>query len=204
MPRIFDNIEEKLLPTLSEAMGLSKRSDFCVGYFNLRGWRQIDSFVEKWPGGDGNCCRLLVGMQTLPAEDLRAALSLATTPARMDNATALRLKKALAEEFRNQLCIGAPTEDDERGLRRLAAQIKAQKVVVKLFVKHPLHAKLYLLFRPDPKPIIDEIDRVLAKHYGFTDEELDFVINYDIKYRMGLSAGQADRDGGEGDSTDGQ
>ncbi|MDI6687097.1 MAG: hypothetical protein QME06_02630, partial [Desulfobacterales bacterium] len=37
------------------------------------------------------------------------------------------------------------------------------------------------------KPIVDEIDEVLAKHYGFTDEELDFIINYDIKYRMGLS-----------------
>ena len=35
------------------------------------------------------------------------------------------------------------------------------------------------------KPIIDEIDKVLAVHYGFTDEELDFIINYDIKYRMG-------------------
>jgi hypothetical protein len=35
------------------------------------------------------------------------------------------------------------------------------------------------------KPVIDEIDRALAKHYGFTDEELDFIINYDIKYRMG-------------------
>lgn len=35
------------------------------------------------------------------------------------------------------------------------------------------------------KPILDEIDRVLAKYYGFTDEELDFIINYDIKYRMG-------------------
>jgi hypothetical protein len=38
------------------------------------------------------------------------------------------------------------------------------------------------------KPIIDEIDRVLAVHYGFTDEELDFIINYDIKYRMGRDA----------------
>jgi len=37
------------------------------------------------------------------------------------------------------------------------------------------------------KPIIDKIDRVLAEHYGFTDEELDFIINYDIKYRMGDS-----------------
>ena len=35
------------------------------------------------------------------------------------------------------------------------------------------------------KSIADEIDRVLAEHYGFTDEELDFIINYDIKYRMG-------------------
>ncbi|OQZ01528.1 MAG: hypothetical protein B6D34_13165, partial [Candidatus Brocadia sp. UTAMX1] len=38
------------------------------------------------------------------------------------------------------------------------------------------------------KPIIDEIDRVLARNYGFTDEELDFIINYDIKYRMGRDA----------------
>ena len=37
------------------------------------------------------------------------------------------------------------------------------------------------------KPIIDKIDRVLGEHYGFTDEELDFIINYDIKYRMGRS-----------------
>jgi hypothetical protein len=43
------------------------------------------------------------------------------------------------------------------------------------------------------KSIIDLIDRVLAKHYGFTDEELDYIINYDIKYRMGLNG----LDGGE-------
>ena len=35
------------------------------------------------------------------------------------------------------------------------------------------------------KFIIDEIDKTLAPHYGFTDEELDYLINYDIKYRMG-------------------
>ena len=32
---------------------------------------------------------------------------------------------------------------------------------------------------------MDKIDTLLAKHYRFTDEELDFIINYDIKYRMG-------------------
>ena len=47
------------------------------------------------------------------------------------------------------------------------------------------------------KPIIDEIDTVLAKHYGFTEEELEFILNYDIKYRLGLG-----RDGGgEDDDT---
>ena len=35
------------------------------------------------------------------------------------------------------------------------------------------------------KAIIDEIDTVLAKHFGFTNEELDFIINYDIKNRLG-------------------
>jgi hypothetical protein len=38
------------------------------------------------------------------------------------------------------------------------------------------------------KPIIDEIDTVLAWHYGFTAEELDFIMSYDIKYRLGGGA----------------
>lgn len=40
------------------------------------------------------------------------------------------------------------------------------------------------------KPILDEIDTLLAEHYGFTQEELDFIINYDIKYRMGKGSGE--------------
>lgn len=43
-----------------------------------------------------------------------------------------------------------------------------------------------IIFEPSrSKSIIDKIDRVLAKHYSFTEEELNFIINYDIKYRMG-------------------
>ena len=40
-------------------------------------------------------------------------------------------------------------------------------------------------FPQKSKPILDKIDCILAQHYGFTQEELDFIINYDIKYRMG-------------------
>ncbi len=47
--------------------------------------------------------------------------------------------------------------------------------------------------------ILNEIDTVLAKHYGFSAEELDFIINYDIKYRMGDALFA---DGVDGDSSD--
>jgi len=154
MPRIFDNIEQQLLPALRDTLQVADHADFCVGYFNLRGWKQIDSFIERWAGGDGKCCRLLVGMQRLPEEELRAGMAL-TEPVGIDNQTAIQLRKKLAQGFREQLTYGVPTDEDEAGLRRLAAQMRAGKVVVKLFLRHPLHAKLYLLFRPDPiNPII--------------------------------------------------
>lgn len=155
MPRIYDNIEQKLLPALCDALEPATHADFCVGYFNLRGWKQLDSYIERWDGGEGKRCRLLVGMQKLPQEEQREMYSLIRADGGFDNSTALRLKKKLADEFRQQLATGVPTNEDEEGLRRLAAQIRAGKVIVKLFLRHSLHAKLYLLYRPDPiNPII--------------------------------------------------
>jgi hypothetical protein len=75
MPRIFDNIDQLLLPTLKTTLAVSHRSDFCVGHFNLRGWRQLDEHIESWAGGENECCRLLVGMQKLPQQDIRSAAS---------------------------------------------------------------------------------------------------------------------------------
>lgn len=150
MPRIFDNIDKSLLPELIQVLSVSERADFCVGYFNLRGWRKIDEHIERWSGQNGNACRLLVGMHQSPERGLREKLLVAFHDDGIDNARALELKKQLAEEFRTQLSLGTPNNKDEGGLRRLAHQIRAGKVVVKLFLRHPLHAKLYLMHRPDP------------------------------------------------------
>lgn len=149
MPRIFDNIEKPLLPTLQETLKVTARADFCVGYFNLRGWRDLAGHVDRWVGGEGHCCRLLVGMHVSPSDELRQALSTRKEDERLDNQTALREKRRIAEEFRQQLIFGVPTNADEAALRQLSAQISARKLFVKVYLRQPLHAKLYLLHRQD-------------------------------------------------------
>ena len=151
MPRIFDNLELKLTDFLRQTLPLSTRADFCVGYFNLRGWKHVDRLIDEWEGGTDHCCRLLVGMQRAPEEELREALVLRSEEEGLDQQRVLRLKKQMAESFRDQLTLGAPTNDDEVALRRLARQLRSGKVVVRLFLRYPLHAKLYLMHRPaDP------------------------------------------------------
>jgi hypothetical protein len=144
IPHIFDNIEQELLQALQQTLEIADHADFCVGYFNLRGWKRLDHFVERWSGSEGHCCRLLVGMPRPPAEELRAAMGLAYRDGEIDNQTALHLKKRVAGEFREHLTVGTPTNVDEACLRRQAHQIKNKKVVAKPFLRHPLHAKLYL------------------------------------------------------------
>ncbi len=155
MPRVFDNIDQTLLPALKQTLAISERADFCVGYFNLRGWKSLDSLVDQWSGNDGECCRLLVGMQALPQKELEEAFNVGHSEDGIDNQTAIQMKRELAKEFRDQLMLGAPTNEDEAGLRRLSNQLRTGKLRVKLFLRHQLHAKLYLAFRLDPNnPII--------------------------------------------------
>jgi len=157
MPRIFDNIEpdQILLDELKESLQEAYRADFCVGYFNLRGWRAIANDIEGWDLASGGVVRVIVGMQPRPEEVFRQAMSQLKRDDGIDSATALRLKRKLAEEFRNQLTIGAPTNADEAALRQLARQLKEGKVVVKLYLKSNLHAKLYLLHQNDRRsPIV--------------------------------------------------
>jgi len=132
MPRIYDNIENHLSKGLNSTLELSKRSDFCVGYFNLRSWGEVAEKTEALPGmnvveGEESYhryCRLLVGMQRLPADILK-------------------------ESFNR----------DESYLK--AGQQTAW------FYPGIFISRLHITF------------------HGKPHAELDFIINYDIKYRMG-------------------
>ncbi len=162
MPRIFDNLgpETRLLPALGAVLKVSERADFCVGYFNLRGWKRLAPQVDHFAGPsdedideartDGQICRVLVGMHR-PPRDLADALAPGTPKEeRVTNRVVDRERRRLATEFRRQLTVGVPTDEDEAALLDLADSLRAGKVRVKLFLRHTLHAKLYLAHRQDP------------------------------------------------------
>jgi hypothetical protein len=83
--------------------------------------------------------------------------------------------------------------DDDKELIRLSRELEKdlnnnkETLVVNSRTRGTVES--FVFRKKYSKPIIDEIDKVLAKHYGFTEEELDFIINYDIKYRMGDELG---------------
>ena len=157
MARIYDNIDIKFtdgLRGIIENAGV-KRVDFCVGYFNLRGWNLIVEQIDKLPGDNVyeddkrkmRYCRLLIGMHR-PDEDLIRSLY-SRHESMPDAEYVQRCKWQIAQDFRNQLRLGLPTNADEQTLRHLSVQLREEKVCVKLYLKEPLHAKLYLAHRPD-------------------------------------------------------
>jgi hypothetical protein len=57
--------------------------------------------------------------------------------------------------------------------------------------------RIQCIYPKHSKPMLDEIDGVLGRSLGFTEEELDFVVNCDLRYRLGAAAdGDDGWDGG--------
>ena len=49
------------------------------------------------------------------------------------------------------------------------------------------HLRVQCIIPKRSKAEIDKVDIALGTHFEFTQEQLDFVLNYDIKYRLGQS-----------------
>jgi superfamily II DNA or RNA helicase len=149
MPRIFDNIEEHLGESLVGSLDDSKKLDSSIGYFNIRGWSELADAVDSLPESDGPGpkVRLLIGMAGRPDAELRKALKIAVSPSAMDNKTADRLREEAMSNLAEQLVWGLPTAKDEVTIRQLRRQLSEGEVKVKLHLRHPLHAKLYLCHR---------------------------------------------------------
>ena len=154
MPTIYDNIDKNLLDGLKHALHVAKRSDCCVGYFNLRGWRSISAEIDAIPLESGSpACRLIVGMSGDAGQMVRNYYNHAETEATLKIVNDRR--RSFAESLARQLTYGIPTARDEAGLRNLAKQLRAGRLQVKFFGAHQLHAKLYLVHRDDKiNPII--------------------------------------------------
>lgn len=166
MSRIFDNIENKFdegLHGILSNVGV-RRADFCVGYFNLRGWGCVAEDVGKLPGCETaeedewgrpvavhRICRLLVGMVRPPRDFIAAAYGAGKNANPPDRDAVMRWRRQAAREFAKQLATGVPTNEDERALKILRGQLIDGKVAVKLHLRHALHAKLYLAYRPEDR-----------------------------------------------------
>lgn len=149
VPKILDNIGIQVESELLTSLGGARSLDAAVGYFNLRGWRLIADAVEALPGrSDGVKARVLVGITESPPDELQR-LAVSSDQRLADNRTAKRLHCETVAEYRHQLEVGVPTDDDERALRALLRQIEAGTVEVRVHLAHRLHAKLYLCHRED-------------------------------------------------------
>lgn len=157
MARIYDNLENSFqegLENMITNIGV-KRVDFCVGYFNIRGWKLVVNQIDKLPGDTiyendiptFRKCRLLIGMYSPPLDIVRE-LYLSKKP--VDREMANEMKMEIARDFRRQLEIGIPSNQDEKTIDNLKRQLKDGTVCVKLSVKK-LHAKLYISYRPEDK-----------------------------------------------------
>lgn len=150
MTRIFDNIESYIDEALRSTLAVSARLDCSVGYFNLRGWGALCDAVEALPdNGPAPAVRLLIGMSGRPDAELREHLRIVKRKERMDADQANRLLNEAVQDFNRQLTLGIPSDADEATLRRLRDQMASGKVSVKLYLRHSLHAKLYLCHRED-------------------------------------------------------
>lgn len=67
--------------------------------------------------------------------------------------------------------------------QQLAEDLRAHSYLQKMTIQGQGRLTIQCTHPACSKPLIDEIDRLLARHYALSAEELDFLLHYDEKYR---------------------
>ena len=80
--------------------------------------------------------------------------------------------------------VGGAAEQYRKLARKLSTDLKTNSFERQMAYSHDT-LTVQCIVPKFSKAIIDELDGLLARHYRLTEEQLDFVVNYDIKYRMG-------------------
>ena len=148
MPTIYDNLSEEtqLLTRLVSELGASKRADVCVGYFSIHGYKDIASQLAHYHGGEGSQLRVIVGMANSPHLDARKASRQTTGDSGLTNEQIHMRKKAAIELFADQFSFRTPNKSDEDGLKQLLEDLRHEKITIRLYTRHQLHAKLYITY----------------------------------------------------------
>jgi superfamily II DNA or RNA helicase len=159
---IYDNIVESLGEQLIKTFQASERIDAAVGYFNLRGWRDLSEELDtRDPNADGSpVARVIVGM-TGPSsheavlEDLQREVAGENKDISLDGPEAKKRRKEAMERFKEQLMRGLPDAARKKALLRMRRHLNDGVLRVRLFTRRPMHGKTYICHREDvATPII--------------------------------------------------
>lgn len=95
------------------------------------------------------------------------------------------LTKSFIDNFRIPGALLNDTSVAVKG-KSLFADYEANKYKKDTFYQTTGRNVVYYEYYPKlSKRLIDIIDEAIAQHYGFTQEEVDYIANFDIKFRMG-------------------
>lgn len=163
MTTIFDNIEQFLGEQIIKSFQASERIDAAVGYFNLRGWRDLSEELDtRDPNPDGTpVARIIVGMSAPTSHDAvlddlqREVTGDEDEDVSLDGPAAKQRRRAAMDKFREQLMRGLPDAARKKALLRMRRHLNDGVLRVKLFTRRPMHGKTYICHREDiAAPII--------------------------------------------------
>ena len=145
---IIDNRKLSLKDEISETLSGAERVKFAVGYLYLSGFYQIADRLEKLQEA-----KLLIGSninrqlmealaETLPGDDdLKDAYKSAGLQRPLDKN---RIKDNVADSVVGNVQALPHTIKRQKEISKLVELVNAQKVKIKVYTKHPLHAKSYI------------------------------------------------------------